>query len=228
MNFTRGLLIGLVALVAAFPGAGQDVKPPPPPKQFNLETYPIATGFRWVYRVTDRKAPKMPEGAAKTPATVVVTAGGKQLFSVKRNKQDEPNENVVGFDLQVLGGGKTLQEQVLVDRDGVYRVSGAGKSIVPPLRILKANAKKGESWTCDSQSENANMKGEFVILDDAEVVQVPAGSFKTVLVRSRDFMVGAQPLQIATWYAPNIGMVKQHIQTGNHEVVLELEKYEKK
>lgn len=226
MKSSRSLLIGLVALVAALPGAGQDAKPPAT-KQFSSEFYPIATGHQWVYRVTDLKAPKAAEGAAKATATVVVTAGPKQLFSVKR-KQDEPNDNVVGFDLHVLGGGKTLQEQVLVDNDGVYRVSGAGKTISPPLRILKANPKKGESWACDSQSENATMKGEFVILDDAEVVQVPAGSFKTVVVRSRDFMVGSQFLQVATWYAPKIGMVKQHIQTGNHEVVLELEKHEKK
>ena len=226
MNPARILVAALLATIVAMPSVGQDAKQPVT-KQFTSDLYPIGTGLQWEYRITDLKAPKAAEGAAKKPASVIVTAGAKQIFAVKRkNQQDEPTEHVVGYNLHVQGGGKVLQEQVLVDSDGVYRVSGAGKTIIPPLRILKANAKKGDTWSCESQSENATMKGDFVV--DEEVIQVPAGTFKTVVVRSRDFTVGAQPISLAVWYSRDVGMVKQHIQSGNHEVVLELEKFEKK
>src|SRR2546422_5581897 len=46
---------------------------------------------------------------------------------------DRP-EQVYGYELQVQGSGKPLVEQVLVSDDGVYRISGAGKAITPPLR----------------------------------------------------------------------------------------------
>lgn len=225
MRCLRWLVVCVLLILPALSTVGQE---PPPAKRHAEALYPIQRGFRWEYRVIDAKAPKTAE-AGKKLQTVIVVAESEQVFSIKKKKKDqttEDSEQVIGFNLQVEGGGKILQEQVLVADDGVYRVSGAGKAINPPLRIFKKDARKGAAWECNSQSENAQLKGSFVA--DEEIVTVPAGTFNTVVVRSRDFFVGSQKMQSEAWYAPKVGMVKQHIVVGNHDVTLELEKFEAK
>ena len=224
MNPARWLFVLPLALVSVIPLGGQE---PVQPKEYRETLYPIGANFKWHYRVTDLKAPKTTDPAA-AKQQVVVTAGAKQVFTLKKKDKEgnqERDDQVYGYELQIQGGGKTLLEQVLVSDDGVYRVSGAGKLISPPLCILKANAVKGIAWKCDSQSENASIKGEFVV--DQQDVQLPAVLVKAAMVvQSRDFQIGTQKMQVTTWYAPRVGMVKQHVQTGNHDVILELEKFE--
>lgn len=225
MGCPRWLVVCLLSLLPALTTLGQE---PPPAKRHSEPLYPMQRGNRWEYRVTDAKAPARAE-AGKKPQMVIIVAESEQVFSIKKKKKDqmtEDTEQVIGFNLQVEGGGKVLQEQVLVADDGVYRVSGAGKAISPPLRIFKKDARKGAVWECNSQSENAQLKGSFVA--DEEIVTVPAGTFNTVVVRSRDFYVGAHKMQSAVWYAPKVGMVKQHIVAGTHDVTLELTKFEAK
>lgn len=223
MHLARSLIVAGLALVAALPGGGQEKSP----LRYQELLYPLGVGYRWHYRVTDKNAPKSPDDAKKSQM-VLVTVEREQTFSLKL-KNDEASTQVVGFELQVqnlkAGDKKVMQEQVLIAEDGVYRVSGAGKAISPPLRILKKDARKGQAWTVASQSENAEIKGALVATE--ETVEVPAGKFATVAVRSQDFHVGAQKMQVTAWYAPNVGMVKQHIQVGNHDLTLELEKFEK-
>ncbi len=230
MTLPRLLWMALLLPLAwptVWPAAAQDPKDQKTPKRYAEDLYPLQRGARWYYRVIDLKAPKTPGVAAKAQH-VVITAESEQPFKIAKKPKDEL---VIGYNLQVAGLGnannaplKMLNEQVLIADDGVYRASGAGKAIEPPLRILKANARKGDTWECDSQSENAQLKGTFAA--DVEEVQVPAGSFQTVVVHSRDFQVGGQKMQVDYWFAPKVGMVKQHVQVGNHDLILELEKYE--
>lgn len=224
MNSARWFLVIVLTLAAGFRSAGQEKEQP---KEFTNRLYPIGPGFRWHYRVTDLKAPKATDSAAKQQ--VIVTAGAKQVFTLKKKYKDEAekSEQVYGYELQVQGSGKPLLEQVLVSDDGVYRVSGAGKLISPPLCILKANAVKGTAWKCDSQSENAVIKGEFIV--DQQDVELPVGTLTgAIVVQSRDYTIGTQKMQVTTWYKESLGMVKQHVQVGNHDVILELEKFEPK
>ena len=92
--------------------------------------------------------------------------------------------------------------------------------------FLKAGLKKVEAWSVDSQSENAVLKGRLKF--DEEKVQVPAGSFDAIVVRCDDFQVAGQTLRIDAWYAVKIGMVKQRVRIGQHDVTMELEKFESK
>jgi hypothetical protein len=220
MNPARWLIAISLMFLSVLPADGQA-------KRMEEPLYPIKQGHRWYYRVTDVKAAKSAETPAK-PQQVIITAESEQTFKLKKktDQLQDYTEEIIGYNLQVFGGAKILYEQVLVADDGVYRVSGAGKLIEPPLRFLKAKARKGDTWKCDSQSENAVLKGEFSA--DEEVVKVPAGVYKTVVVRSRDFQVGGQKMQVEYWFSPNVGMVKQRVQVGNHHVVLELEKIEGK
>lgn len=195
-----------------------------------LETayYPLKEGMRWTYQVTDNKAKE-----AMKKHQVVITVGERDVFKV--NKEDPKLGKLsvpmpyVGFKLKIAGGGKTHEEQVVVLEDGVYKLMTAGKQIEPPLCFLKLgppkdDAKKNE-WQVDSQSENAVLKGR--LWAEPEKVQVPAGVYDAIAVRCRDFQIGGQELNIDAWYAPNVGMVKQHVRIANHDVMLELERHEK-
>ena len=226
MQRARGLIVGVLMLAGALPCGGQD-KPKSKEQRYQQALYPIKQGFRWTYRVTDSKASKSAEFGTKAQH-VVISAENEQTFAIKKRNSEgkEYTEEVIGYNLQVAGGGKVLHEQVLVAEDGVYRISGAGKIISPPLCFLKKDARKGETWKVDSQSENAVLKGEFSA--DEEVVKVPLGEYKTVVVRSRDFQIGAEKLQVEYWFSPNVGMVKQRVRVGNHDVTLELEKIDAK
>jgi hypothetical protein len=234
MRADRWFLLTIFALAWALPTAGQEKKEPP--KRYSEEYFPIQVGYKWYYRLTDLKAPKSPDAATKKPSVVVIAADSEQIVTIKRKSKDMllvDSENLVGFELQVMDPEKALQdktykgmqEQVVVASDGVYRVSGAGKQINPLLCILKKGVKAGDSWECDSQSENAQLKGKFTV--SVEDVQVPAGAVKDALVvRSSGFQLSGQNLQLETWYMAKVGMVKQRTQIGNHEVILELEKVE--
>jgi hypothetical protein len=226
MTPARCLLAVGFAVVALLPCAGQEGKSP---LRYKELLYPIGTGYRWHYRVLDKsqEEAKKQDDTKKLPI-VQVTVEREQVFNLKiKNDRDGGTTNVVGFELQVHNSAdkKTLQEQVLIAEDGVYRISGAGKVISPPLRILKKDARKGDAWTVESQSENAEIRGAFVATE--ETVVVPAGKFPTVAIRTQDFKVGAQDLTVTAWYAPDVGMVKQHVKIGSHDVILELEKFEK-
>jgi len=231
MRTARWLLLALFTLPFALPTAGQEKKAP---QRVTEEYYPIRAGYKWYYRLTDLKAPKSPDALTKKPSVVVITAESEQIVTIKRkvDKIMEISEDVIGFNLLVTDPEKALQdksykgmqEQVVVAADGVYRVSGAGKQINPLLCILKKDVKAGE-WECDSQSENAQLKGKFTA--SIEDVQVPAGAVeKALVIRSSGFQLSGQNMQLETWYMAKVGMVKQRVQIGNHEVILELEKYE--
>jgi hypothetical protein len=232
MRTARWFLLALFTLPLALPTAGQEKKASQPIKE---EYFPIGVGYKWYYRLTDLKAPKSSDALTKKPSAVIITADGEQTVTIKRKDPTvgEKSEELIGFDLRVMDPEKALQdktykgmqEQVVVASDGVYRVSGAGKQINPLLCILKKGVKAGDSWECDSQSENAQLKGKFTA--SIEDVQVPAGAVKDALVvRSSGFQLGGQSMQLETWYMAKVGMVKQRVQIGNHEVILELEKYE--
>jgi len=77
-----------------------------------------------------------------------------------------------------------------------------------------------------AHDQRTDGRGAFVATE--EPVVVPAGKFPiTVAIRTQDFKVGAQDLTVTAWYAPDVGMVKQHVKIGSHDVILELEKFEK-
>jgi hypothetical protein len=121
--------------------------------------------------------------------------------------------------------------------DGVYRFAAAGKEITPALRFFKLPLEVGNTWTCNSVSENAPMQGTFVCKKD-EVVQTPAGRFQTKVISCANFQAGTEKMAIECWYAgdderphldpkePNpVGMVKQRVRIGASEITLELKDY---
>jgi hypothetical protein len=94
----------------------------------------------------------------------------------------------------------------------------------PPVLILKLPPKKGESFTVDSKAGGKTYKGTFKI--DEDTITVPAGGpYKTIRVTSQELEADGLKPTVTTWYAENIGIVKQTITEGGQTINLELEKF---
>ena len=188
------------------------------PLVYDSDYYPLRLGHQWRYRVTTSDAPVQ---------KVTITVDQEDAYEHKLTEdKKEITETIQRSRLKIVSGSKELTEHVAVLKDGVYRFSGAGKEITPPLRFLKLPLNQDETWTVDSVSENTILKGTFKWED--ENVKVPAGMFQAKKVSSSEFQLGGQKMAIEYWFAPRVGMVKQQIRVGNTEVLLELEEFKAK
>jgi hypothetical protein len=115
-------------------------------------------------------------------------------------------------------------EHVGVQKDGVYRYTMAGMTAVPPVRFLKVPLEKGDTWKVASKIGPQEIKVEYV--GGEENVTVPAGKYKTLFTKTKDFEVGGMKMQATIWYAEGIGMVKTVMEVGGNTITLELDKYE--
>jgi hypothetical protein len=219
LSASVGLFLFLAA--GAVPGQAQKKEP----MEIYSDYYPLGAGYQWSYKVTVNEK----EQAAKDSRPIVtITAGKPEVFEHKFTV-DKKEELAVRYPLKVVSGPKEslkqMFEQVAVLKDGVYRISTAGKDITPPLRFLKLPVKGGESWTVSATSENVMLAGTFTC--DVEAVKVPLGNFETLHVSSPDFQLGNEKMALDYWFAKDVGMVKQRVRVGKSNVVLELEAFNK-
>ncbi len=180
-------------------------------KRFDHELYPLQVGNKWTYRA----------GAEKVHIQVVK----EENFTRKMKGADgkESNVTIAGYLLNVSSGNKILQEHVAVMEEGIYRLSAAGKQIQPPLCFFVKDAKPGDSWRIEATSEGTSLKGLFYY--SRSRIRVPMGEFITDVVTSKDFESGDQKMEVESWYAKDIGMVKQRVRYGTNETILELESF---
>jgi hypothetical protein len=222
---SAGLFLFLAA--GAVPGQAQKKEP----MEIHSDYYPLGAGYQWSYRATVNEPPPQKEQTVKDSRPIVtITAGKPEVFDHKFTvEKKEYSEPAVGYRLKVVSGPKEslkqMFEQVAVLKDGVYRISTAGKDITPPLRFLKLPVKGGESWTVSATSENVMLAGTFTC--DVEAVKVPLGNFETLHVSSPDFQLGNEKMALDYWFAKDLGMVKQRVRVGKSNVVLELEAFNK-
>ena len=131
--------------------------------------------------------------------------------------------------IETVQDGKVVgSEDVFVRDEGVFRLASDDKVINPAVMILKLPPKPAEIWTIDSKADTAagteSLKGTFA--ENNEEVTVPAGNYKAVVVACEDLDANGAKYSFKTYYAKDVGMVKQDISAGGLKVVIELEKYE--
>lgn len=184
--------------------------------------FPLAKGYQWTYLASE---PKMPSGKARR---VTVTVDREEPYVEKKLEKDNTTttKKYGGFLLKSVSGDKTTFDHVVVMPDGVHRLHTAGTPLTPPLLFFKLGIKPGETWEANSTSGNTTIKGTFTIGSDR--VKVPLDSFDAIRVSFRGDKTGDDRVEIDNWFAKGVGMVKQHIRAKNHEIVLDLEKFEKK
>lgn len=194
------LALPLLLLAAIGPIFGQPEKKV---LSFPSDLFPLKVGNLWKYQGMDPKEKIFVAVDRMEPIrrSITTPAGG------------ERTETFESFILRTTNGDKSLQEQVMVTDDGIYRYAAAGKEIKPPIKILKLPAAKGDAWSVDSKSENVTMKGEFVV--EQTTVNLPGkGDVPAWLSKTRDFTVGDQPMETSYWFVPGEGIAKQHVKIG--------------
>lgn len=196
-----------------------------PQPELQTKYFPLKVGNRWTYVARHGKDDNPKADQKKT----VVIAVEREFPFVRKIMTDAKDKDKVkavtntGFVLKMTSGPNSKEEYIAVLEDGVYRTRIQNAEITPPLCILKL----GDigKWTVNSKSGNATVKGTFTLKNTS--VKVPAGDFdKAVLVSFTNGLVGDELVENDCWYVEKIGMVKQRVVQKEHEVVLELEKYE--
>jgi hypothetical protein len=204
MNRSHLLGIGVVLLAVAMHLAAQENgkdkgKRPPTPNY-----WPLEVGNTWTYKLE---------------------ALGKSLDirSTIRNIDkinDMPLARMETTENEEVAGSEHLQQSAT----GVFRHLYNGVEIEPPICILKYPLKGGEKWKGKGKIGN-----ELIIYSgDAreEEVKVAAGKFKTIRVDLRVDVKG-EPILTTYWFAENVGIVRQTVQIGDIDLVMDLQKFER-
>lgn len=174
--------------------------------------FPLDVGNTWTYRVTEKDS--------KSEQRVTVRVDGLETLEIDAKK-------VPVARLEIRSGDRKLVEHVAVQADGIYRFSSADKTITPALCFLKLGVMTGHSWQVEATSEGAKLKGTFTI--GREAVNVPylkTEKRDATTSTCRELQIGASKMNVTYWFVDKIGMVKQHVQVGNFDQMLELVEYQ--
>lgn len=199
MRYTSAsVLVGLLAIAGGLARSQE---------AFQSPYFPLEVGNEWHYRSGDEK--------------VIIRVVRHEPVELMDDK--EKPSKIQAAVVELKSGNRIVFEKMTVAADGAYRLSTAGHQITPPLRFLKLPSKEGDKWTVQSDSEGIPLKGTFTI--SRETVKVPAGSFDCYVSATKDFQIAGDTSSITYWFAENVGMVKQRVQVGNFDRLLELEKF---
>ncbi|HEY7158332.1 MAG TPA: hypothetical protein VH575_30585 [Gemmataceae bacterium] len=194
----RRALVCVLLLVMAGGLAAED-------KLAETPYYPLRVGATWHYKA------------------------GEGKFTVRVAKHEKVGATLCAR-LETTREGKVVGSQHLaVTADGVYchdqTVEGnVVQTPKPPILVLKLPPKKDDGWKIDSKADDQPFRGAFQIGE--EEIKVAAGTYKTIRVTSQDLEVNGLKPVITTYYARDVGMVKQVIQENNVTLEIELEKFE--
>jgi len=155
--------------------------------------------------------------------------GAKWEFQTNKGKavsEITSSESVRGLDcvhLQTTMGEMEPSEEIIgVSPAGVCRLAYGSTALEPAVLMLKLNPKAGDRWDSEITEGAQKIKGTFSVTE--EDVKVPAGAFHTFCVTGV-FQVQGNSVTTKTWYAKNVGIVKQLAQSGANQVTSELTRY---
>jgi hypothetical protein len=164
------------------------------------EYFPLAEGTKWEYTTKS--------GTITTQVVKHEEVGGLMCARIEAT----------------LSNNKKSSEYVRITKDGIYRHQASDRSITPPLRFLMLPYKDGSTWKVESKTLGLTVKGTFKVTKGS--VTVPFGKFEDVLVcTSDDFMIADKKVTHTYWFAKGVGIVKQVVNFGGQEMVLELAKF---
>jgi hypothetical protein len=162
--------------------------------------YPFKIGTKWNYKVGDAK------------------------IIVRIAKHEKVGDVTCALVETVANDRVVATEHVSVQKEGLFRHTMAGQKADPAVLFLKLPPKKGDTWKVTSKVAGQDVKATYE--SGEEEITVPAGKYKTVVTRTKEFQVGDQKLAATIWYAKNVGMVKTIMTVAGNDVTIELEKFE--
>jgi hypothetical protein len=167
--------------------------------------YPLKAGAKWTYEVDagDGQKTRVTNQLAK-----IETIDGKELARLETT----------------IGGTVAATEHLSSSPNGVFRHRYNGVEVTPALCILRYPFKEGESWEGEPMIGPQKVKVTIKSLRREELT-VPAGKYKAVSV-SVETNVNGVRIYATSWYAPDIGVVRQVTDIGQKKIKLELVKFE--
>jgi RNA polymerase subunit RPABC4/transcription elongation factor Spt4 len=122
-------------------------------------------------------------------------------------------------------GMQTSREYMALDSDGLksYKAESMGQEIVydKPVMRIKLPFQPGQSWTSSINQFGMTITTTFESVG-TEQVQIPAGNFDCIVIRSTMSMPGQAPMVSESYYADGKGLVRQKIQASGQEMTVTL------
>jgi hypothetical protein len=141
----------------------------------------------------------------------------------------DKTERIDGLDLTLVknikDGNIMATEHMVSNKDGVFRHQLNGEALPQPICVLKGQARVGDSWQISDTEEGVEViiKAKVIALEE---IVVPAGKFKALCVEYEVFVDEETIVTMTHWFAENVGMVKQVVDAGESQFVIELERYQ--
>jgi hypothetical protein len=196
-----GVLFVLAVLVGAL-----HAKPLPPDGKGDKAPnyYPLQVGNQWHFRVE---------------------VGANSATAVSTIAKTETIDGIMLSRLEATINGKIIATEHLRQTDkGVFRYRNNGQEITPPICLIKYPAKSGAKW--DGDITVGTEKGKYSCEAKEENIEVAAGKFKAMRVAIKLDSQG-KTVHTTYWFVPEVGFVKQTVDAGDLNIVMELEKYER-
>jgi hypothetical protein len=153
--------------------------------------------------------------------TFKITVNGNSQTMVSRITKVEAG----GATLEAsLNGVKAATELLRQSKEGVVRIRNMDQDINPPLTLLKYPIKKDDKWEGDLTV--GAEKGKYSCETKEEKVTVAAGEYMALRVKIKLESMG-NTVNTTYWFAPDVGIVKQTVDAGPLNMVMELQKFEK-
>ena len=198
MKHARGLFLVLMVSGAAL---AQDAATD---KEKAPNYYPLTPGTKWIYELrADGQKKKLTNQVAK-----IETIDGKKLAVVET----------------LIDGMVTGTAHIAVTDKGVMCHRMNGVELSPPICVLKYPFKKDETWEVETTLGTEKMTVK-VKAGASEEVTVPAGKYKAIKAEMDRTVAGMQA-SATSWFAPDVGVIKQTMSAGGSTATLELEKFE--
>ncbi len=187
------LRLPLLSLLLAFQG-GEDY-------------FPLKEGLAWSFKATILQGGRKTEVDALTRVTGRKEVGGTNCFVV-----------------EVTVGGIVYREHIAVDKEGV-KVFGGGQGAEDftygtPIMRLRVPLRKDDSWESRARRGDVEAVCRSKVAAE-EVVEVPAGKFRAFKVVI-EMESPAGRTESHSWFARDVGMVKQWVRQGSAVAQTEL------
>jgi hypothetical protein len=186
MRWVAGILI---VLATTLPGGAQA----PAAKQELPDYYPLKPGTKWTYELDPGNGRKI---RATNQITKLETLDGKLMARMET----------------VINGRVATTEHLIGTPMGVFRYRMRDIEVSPPVCFLKYPFREGEAWVAEPKIGRLQLKMSFQS-GRAEQVTSIAGKYDAVTVAYVIDLNGT-PAKTTSWYAPNVGLVKQSTEIG--------------
>ena len=198
----RWIAFSIVAVVAstAMPAPEQEKKTDT--KKLNL--YPLAKGTKWEYEVSVM--------GQKLEAT-------QEITDVSKPKEGERAISTISSNV----AGQMITEEMSADDKAIYRHAMNGQKLETPIIAIKYPHKSGAKWTEKLKFMGADVEADFEA-KETEKVKVAAGEYNAYPILMTIKVMG-QTVNATNWYADGVGIVKQQMEIGPLNVIMELKKF---